>query len=92
MSKGRRSRRKPGLWFSAMRVEVEDVKPAHRKVCCECGLLPLDRRLKIVRGSGRHAQTEIRCILCGLDWFQVKAEELGRAKVYLEFGEGEIRE
>jgi hypothetical protein len=75
--------RKPGLWFSAMKVEVEDVTDRHKKVCLDCGQLPVGRRLKIVKGSGRHQTVEIRCSSCGEDWLKQKEIEAARARRYL---------
>lgn len=86
------TRRKPGLWHSARKVEIETVKKAHRKACHECGKLPSVRRLVITLGSGRHQTKEIYCIHCGFLWLQACRLELVRALKYLETGEGEIRD
>ena len=83
--------RKPGLWFSAMKVEVEDVTKAHKKPCNSCGVLPGIRRLKIVRGSGRHQVMEVRCMGCGVKWLRDMREAAKRASRYLLTGKGEIR-
>ena len=77
------SYRKPGLWFSAQKVEVEDVARAHRKPCLGCGKLPAGRRLKIVRGTGRHQQTDIYCAGCGEQWLNRMEVEASRARRYL---------
>ncbi len=79
------SRRKPGLWFGPRRIEVEDVKKAHRKECSECGAVPEERRLKITDGSGRHATTSIRCMLCGERYLRKMEEESRRAQELLGY-------
>jgi len=81
------SRRKPGLWFGPRRIEVEDVKKAHKKKCSKCDSLPEDRRLKITDGSGRHAVTSILCIGCGERYLRQMEEESRRAQEMLCWGE-----
>lgn len=85
------TRRKPGLWHSARKVEIENVKPSHSKKCCECGKLPEDRRLVVTNGSGRHQTLQVYCIRCGTAWLQDREEEISRACRYLTTGEGEVR-
>ena len=50
-----------GLLFGSMRVEVEDVKTSHKKVCDACGQLPEHRRLVVKKGSGRATTQEVYC-------------------------------
>jgi hypothetical protein len=76
--------RKPGLWFSAMKAEVEDVTSRHKKECIGCGTLPSGRRLKVVRGTGRHQTVEIRCEACGSGWIMERVQEGRRAIGYLK--------
>lgn len=89
MAKG--TRRKPGLWFSAMKVEVEEATTRQKKPCCDCGNKPAFRRLVVVRGAGRHSTTEIRCIECGCNWLRLRELEARRAQAYILTGNGEIR-
>ena len=85
------TRRKPGLWHSARKVEVEDVKPAHSKKCDVCGVQPTERRLVVTSGSGRHQTKTTLCIDCGVEWLKDRGEEVKRAVDFLKTGEGEIR-
>ena len=85
------TRGKPGLWFAPTRVEVEEVRKAHRKECSVCASLPLVRRLKVVRGAGRHATTAVYCITCGVEWVSVFLSQGQRAISRLESGAGDIR-
>jgi RNase P subunit RPR2 len=82
-------KRKPGLWFNTTKIEVEDVRKAHRKVCASCSDLPLERRLKIVTGAGRHATTAIFCISCGVVYLSSFNLEGERALAYLK-GDPEV--
>ena len=77
-------RRKPGLWFSAMKIEVQDVKPTHKKKCSQCDSTPVFRRLMVTKGAGRHATTDALCTKCGQDFLLQKQEESSRAILYLE--------
>jgi len=83
------SRRKPGLWFSARKIEVEDVTSRQSKGCKDCGKLPTHRRLKVVNGSGRHGVTEIRCVECGEAYLKRMCIEAERAISYLN-GPGSV--
>ena len=81
------SRRKPGLWLPPTRVEVEAVTARHKKPCSECKCEVEERRLKIVRGTGRHAVTLILCMGCGIDHLRKMGEESRRAIEYLACGD-----
>lgn len=86
--------RKPGLLHGPRRIEVETIKKAHRKPCEGCGAVPRQRRLKVVNGAARAADTMILCISCGLDYLSDRADEYHRAQEFLHDGEckdGEIR-
>jgi len=91
-TKKKGSRRKPGLWFSATKVEVQDVKPTHKKKCSGCGCTPVFRRLMVTKGAGRHATTDVLCTTCGEEWLAQKQMEADRAILYLrgklDAGEG----
>lgn len=78
--------RKMGLWLDNVRIEVEDVKPAHRLPCEWCEELPERRRLKIVRGSARSAVSGVLCIACGVQHIASLREEAGRAIDFLRLG------
>jgi hypothetical protein len=82
-TKKKGSRRKPGLWFSATKIEVQDVKSAHKKKCNGCGCTPVFRRLMVTKGAGRHATTEVFCTNCGFDVLEHKRLEADRAQRYL---------
>lgn len=69
-----------GLFHAAMRIEIQDVKGAHRKECHACGDRPEERRLKVLLGSGRGATTEIYCNDCGSVWLEDHRVELERAQ------------
>jgi len=84
--------RKPGLWFSKMKVEVQTVKGQHKSPCWVCEEKPKDRRLAVMQGSGRHGWTEVYCIACGLQWLQNKRKEAANAWELLGTGSGCIRE
>jgi hypothetical protein len=72
-----------GLFHGPLRIEVEDVKPAHRKPCAHCEGLPKGRRLKIVEGAGRGAVTSVYCSDCGDEWLDDHRKELERARTRL---------
>lgn len=78
--------RKPGLLHGPRRIEVETVKKAHRKPCEGCGSVPCHRRLKVVNGAGRSADTLILCISCGLDYLSDRRDEYQRAQDFLHDG------
>lgn len=69
-----------GLFHAAMRIEIQVVKPAHRKECAGCSDTPEGQRLKVVMGSGRGAAEEIYCDGCGTQWLEDHAVELARAQ------------
>jgi hypothetical protein len=74
---------KPGLVYSQVKVEIEDVKTAHRVPCVACGDLPAQRRLSLQYGSGRSAKTYVFCSTHAgrvLEWFEESAR---RARLYL---------
>lgn len=75
--------REKGLWLSAMSVRVEDVKKSHKTDCIDCGKPPRQRRLKVTRGAGRSATTEVYCDACGLQFLGRMKEEADNAEVYL---------
>ena len=81
--------REKGLWFSATSVRVEDVRTAHRTDCIDCGKRPIQRRLKIQRGAGRGATSEIYCEVCGDDVLDRMQEEAVRAQAMLRDGNTE---
>jgi hypothetical protein len=85
------TRGKPGLWFAPTRVEVEEVRKAHRKECSVCGGIPESRRLKVVRGAGRHATTAVYCLAHGVEWLSEFLSQGQRAIIRLESGTGDIR-
>lgn len=87
--------RELGLWLSAMSVRVEDVKKSHKTDCIDCEQPPRERRLKVTRGAGRSATTEVYCYECGGTLLMRMQDEAGRAAIYLITGstpdEGAIR-
>ena len=83
MSK-KRSSRKPGLWFSATKAEVEQVNIRMSKPCHTCGDVPQGLRLKITKGSGRHQTTMVYCQPCGDGWIDEFKGLAQRAKAYLK--------
>jgi RNase P subunit RPR2 len=66
-----------------MRIEIEDVKKAHTKVCAHCCKLPRGRRLKVVEGTARSATTLIYCHDCGWEWLEDHRDEVTRAMIRL---------
>jgi hypothetical protein len=64
------SRRKPGLWLTGVRIEVEPVKKAHSSKCIACQQTPEigTRRLHVKRGGGRSQVVEVYCDDCGNDY------------------------
>lgn len=85
------TRRKPGLWFSKMKVEVQTITKRQRLPCFVCGVIPQERRLFVHRGAGRHGWTEVYCIECGVQWFKNKEMEAKRGMYYLLDGTSSIR-
>lgn len=45
--------RKPGLWFPSTKVEVEDVRPAHRKGCAACKAEHMSHCVKCKRAHAK---------------------------------------
>jgi hypothetical protein len=64
-----------GLWLPGVRVEVEDVREAHRKTCHICAKTPEVRRLHVQTGSGRSASTAVLCASCGVMWVEMVLRE-----------------
>ena len=91
--KKRATRRKPGLLFPTMKVEIQTVSKGHKLPCCECSpeRLPIERRLFVKYGSGRHQTSEVRCKVHGTEWLRHRGQEITRAIQYLSTGEGECR-
>jgi len=85
------SRRKPGLWFRSISIEVENVTPAQKKLCAVCNCLPQERRLVVDAGAGRRITTTVYCMEDGRAYLHRMSVEAERAKAYLSTGEGEIR-
>lgn len=75
--------REKGLWLSVVSVRVEDVTARHKTPCIACGQAPTDRRLKVARGAGRGAVTEVYCIACGILVLNRLTVENGRALTFL---------
>jgi hypothetical protein len=92
MSTGKKPRRfvKPGLWFSTMKAEVEYVNSRMKKKCGTCGELPERMRLKVTKGSGRHATTTVYCQECGDHWIEEFKDLAQRAEAYLMGAVGPI--
>jgi RNase P subunit RPR2 len=88
-----------GLVQSTRRVEVQDVKRAHRKACDRCGSQPEGRRLHVKTGSGRAQKAEVMCAKCGSLFLDQSAREAWRAccrlvgdDVPVRFVDGELDE
>lgn len=75
-----------GLLLPGTRVEVQLVKPAHRKLCDLCKKIPAIRRLQVREGSARSAVTWTFCVSCGSDWLGSHRQEVDRATELLMFG------
>lgn len=84
-------RRKKGLLHSARKVEVEDVKPSHKKKCEDCGRTPANRRLKVVDGCARAQKVTVYCETCGTAWLRDRWTEYGRAIERLDGDDIDIR-
>ena len=78
--------RLPGLLHGPRRVQVEDVKKAHKRPCCVCDQVPTTRRLFVVDGSGRNATSRAYCMDCGIDYLKALEQETANAKAFLLFG------
>lgn len=78
--------REKGLWLSVTSVRVEEVGPRHTTPCIACGKAPRDRRLKVARGAGRGAVSEVYCQPCGKRVLDRMCKECSRAVVFLWFG------
>jgi hypothetical protein len=76
--------RKPGLWISALSIEVEDVVKAHKKPCYNCGRVPVGRRLSLSQGSGRSTISAVLCVECGSCVLKLLKDEALRAVEFLD--------
>lgn len=56
-------RKKPGLMFKALSIEIETVTNRMKKPCDECGALLKTggRRVKLAIGTGRYAKNAVLC-------------------------------
>lgn len=74
-------RRNAGLLFGILRVEIEDVRCAHKKPCATCGRVPVGRRLHVQTGSGRNQKQFVFCDRpeCGKKWLKALWQEVERA-------------
>ena len=84
-------RRYYGLWHAARRVEVQDVKPAHKKACCVCGERPEERRLVVAEGVARAKKSSVYCGGCGWRWIRERINEAERAQARLGGADACIR-
>lgn len=75
--------REKGLWLSVVSVRVEEVTVRHKTPCIACGKAPWDRRLKVARGAGRGAVSEVYCTACGILFLNRLTVENGRALTFL---------
>ncbi len=75
--------RKLGLLFSAMKVEVEEVKKAHRVPCATCGKVPTGRRLVVVKGTARAQVKYVYCEDHGGNFLSALRLEVERAAHFL---------
>lgn len=78
--------REKGLWLPGMRIEIQEVKKAHRKPCTMCGDVPQERRLLMKVGATR-AAVDVLCEVCGVDWIRQLRKEGTRAMKYLALGD-----
>lgn len=76
--------RKLLLVFASTRVEIQEVKKAHKRRCVTCGKVPTVLRLQVQKGSGRSAQTYIYCRVHGCAFLESMLVEVGRANDVLE--------
>lgn len=86
--------RKPGLFMKTLSVEIETTTNRHKKPCDKCGALPkLGKfRVKVTRGAGRHAKTEVYCETHGYAFVQNLRNKAELAMAYIggsELEEGE---
>jgi hypothetical protein len=88
----RKGFRKPGLWFTATKAEIEQVTARMKKTCTECGDLPTQKRLKVVKGSGRHQTVMVFCGPCAKDWILRFKALCRRAVFYLNGDVESVRE
>ena len=79
--------RNKGLLLGTTRVEVQDVKPAHRKECTQCKEIPVVRRLAVTEGSARSQHVSILCVECGRWYLGQLRIETARAMKLLRSGE-----
>lgn len=75
-----------GLLHGPRRVQVEDVKKAHKKPCCICDQVPTTRRLFVVDGSGRNATSRVYCMDHGVEYLKALKQETDNAGKFLLFG------
>lgn len=78
--------REKGLWLSVVSVRVEEVGPRHTTPCIACGKAPTARRLKVARGAGRGAVSEVYCASCGDRLLTRMDAESMRARAFLRNG------
>jgi len=67
--------RNNGLWLSGLRVEVQKVTHAHRKVCDSCEDDPKGHRLVMSQGSGRSQMCAVLCEVCGAACVELLCDE-----------------
>jgi hypothetical protein len=77
---------KKDIWLSAMTVKVETVRKAHKTDCINCEERPDEQRLKVQRGAGRGASSEVYCRPCGEDFLRRMEKESVRAIQMLLYG------
>lgn len=69
------SLRNSGLLQSTLRVEVEDVRTVHKKVCAHCARVPTILRMLVTAGGGRNAVTHVYCRTCAAAWIDDRRQE-----------------
>ena len=74
---------KPGLWFTGLSLDVEQVNPRMKLPCATCGQLPSEKRLRIRQGSGRSQQGAVLCTECAMPFVELLETELDRLQDYL---------
>ena len=82
---------KPGLLFSATKIEIEQVKPSHKKLCHACDELPIDYRLKVDKGVARSKRQYVFCEGCGDKFLADLRREVSRARKHLIDGRTPVR-
>lgn len=76
---------------SKQRIQIEIVRPVHKKLCSGCNQLPYFRRLVVVQGSGRNSTTVILCIGCGAGYLNEQKAVFERAVAVLRTGVGTVK-